>query len=48
VIAVFDKSDLLDAISDRGRITLTVVGKLKMGRSWFGKATVYITEYTGL
>lgn len=48
VIAVFDKSDLLDAISDRGAITLTVVGKLKMGRSWFGKATVYITEYTGL
>lgn len=47
VIALFDKNDLLDAISDRGEVTLTVVGKLNTGRSWYGKATVYITEYTG-
>jgi len=47
VIAQFEKNDLLDAIDDRGQVPLTVVGKLKTGRSWYGKATVYITEYTG-
>jgi len=47
VIALFDKNDLLEAVSDRGEVTLTVVGKLIMGRSWYGKATVYITGYTG-
>ena len=47
VIALFDKDDLLEAVSDRGQVTLTVVGKLKTGRSWYGTATVYITGYTG-
>ncbi|MBN2317135.1 MAG: DUF11 domain-containing protein [Sedimentisphaerales bacterium] len=47
VIALFDKNDLVEAISDRGEITLTVVGKLVSDRSWYGTATVYITGYTG-
>jgi len=47
VIALFDKNDLVEAISNRGEITLTVVGKLISGRSWYGTATVYITGYTG-
>jgi len=47
VIALFDKNDLVEAISDRGEIPLTVVGKLVSGRSWYGTATVYITGYTG-
>lgn len=47
VIALFDKNELVNAISDRGEITLTVVGKLVSGRSWYGSATVYITGYTG-
>lgn len=56
VIALFDKTELLNAvseaalskgISDRGPFTLTVVGKLKKGRSWYGRDIVYITGYTG-
>ena len=47
VIALFDKNDLLKAVSDSGEVPLTVVGKLKTGRSWYGKATVYITRFTG-
>jgi fimbrial isopeptide formation D2 family protein/uncharacterized repeat protein (TIGR01451 family) len=47
VIALFDKADLLNAVSDSGEVTLTVVGKLTMGRSWYGRATVYITGFTG-
>jgi uncharacterized repeat protein (TIGR01451 family) len=56
VIAVFDKMDLLNAvsesalaknISDRGPLKIRVVGKLKKGQSWYGEDTVYITGYTG-
>lgn len=47
VIALFDKTDLLEAVSDRGEVRLTVVGKLKVGRSWYGEDTVYITGFTG-
>ena len=47
VIALFDKADLLNAVSASGEVTLTVVGKLTMGRSWYGRATVYITGFTG-
>ena len=47
VIALFDKTELLNAIADRGRFPLMVVGKLKKGQSWYGQDTVYITGYTG-
>ena len=47
VIALFDKADLLGAISDRGEVRLRVVGKLKTGRSWYGEDTIYITGFTG-
>ena len=47
VIALFDKTELLNAIADRGQFKLTVVGKLKKGQSWYGEDTVYITGYTG-
>jgi uncharacterized repeat protein (TIGR01451 family) len=47
VIALFDKKEVLNAITARGQCTLTVVGKFKKGQSWYGKDTVYLTEYTG-
>ena len=47
VIALFDKADLVNAVSETGQVTLSVVGKLKTGRSWYGQATVYISGYTG-
>ncbi|UCC97319.1 MAG: DUF11 domain-containing protein [Phycisphaerales bacterium] len=47
VIALFDKAELMSAISDYGQVTLKVVGKLKAGRSFSGEATVYITKHTG-
>ena len=56
IIALFDKAELLKTLSEAirstgipnpGRLTLTVIGKLKKGQSWFGRDTVYITRYTG-
>ena len=47
VIALFDKNDLLNAVSHTGEVPLAVVGKLKSGRSWYGRATVYITAFAG-
>jgi uncharacterized repeat protein (TIGR01451 family) len=47
VIALFDRMELLNAIGERGQFTLTVVGKLKKGKSWYGRDTVYITGFAG-
>ncbi len=47
VIALFDKTELLNAIPGYGQMTWKVVGRLKAGRSFFGEATVYITKHTG-
>jgi len=47
VIALFDKTELLNAIPGYGQMTWKVVGKLKAGRSFFGEATVLITKHTG-
>jgi len=47
VIALFDKATLVNAMPDRGEVTLTVVGKLTKGRSWYGRDTVYITGSVG-
>jgi uncharacterized repeat protein (TIGR01451 family) len=47
VIALFDKTELTNAIPGYGQTKLKVVGKLKAGRSFFGEATVYITKHTG-
>ncbi len=47
VIALFDKTELLNAIPGYGRMTWKVVGRLKTGRSFFGEATVLITKHTG-
>ncbi len=44
VVAVFDKAELVDAISENGNIKLKVVGKLKEGRSFYGEATVRINR----
>jgi len=43
VVAVFDKAELVAAISENGRVKVKVVGKLKAGRSFYGEATVNIT-----
>jgi uncharacterized repeat protein (TIGR01451 family)/fimbrial isopeptide formation D2 family protein len=47
IIALFDKTELVNAIDGYGHFTLTVVGKLKKGQSWYGQDTVCITGYTG-
>ena len=47
VIALFDKTELLNAIDGYGHFRLTVIGKLKKGQSWYGQDTVCITGYTG-
>ncbi len=47
VIALFDKTELLNAIPGYGPMTWKVVGKLKAGRSFFGEAKVLITKHTG-
>jgi uncharacterized repeat protein (TIGR01451 family) len=47
VICVFDKNELLSGISNPGPVEVTVVGRLTTGRSWCGRATIYVTEFTG-
>jgi len=42
VVAIFDKLELMDALSDNGRVELQVVGKLKYGQELFGKDNVWI------
>lgn len=43
VVGVFDKAEMMNAISENGRVKLKMVGKLKDGRSFYGEATVNIT-----
>lgn len=48
VIALFDKSKLLDAMPDYyGQVTLRMVGTLTSGEPYEFEATVWITRYTG-
>ncbi len=47
VIAIFDKAEIVDAITDYGQMTFKVVGKLKSGKSYAGEAIVYMTRFTG-
>lgn len=47
VIALFDKTELLNAVPGYGQVTLKMVGLLTSNRSYLGEATVYITKYTG-
>ncbi len=42
IIAYFDKRDLMDVISDNGRMELKLVGRLKTGRYFYGTDTVRI------
>jgi hypothetical protein len=42
VIAFFDKSELMGAIPDNGRVELEVVGKLTSGRYFRGTDTIKI------
>ncbi len=44
ITAVFDKAALLDAISGYGQFNLEVIGKLISGQSFYGQATITITE----
>jgi len=44
IIALFDKAEVLETISDNGRVALTVVGKLKSGQYVYGKDTVKIIK----
>ena len=42
IIAYFDKSDLMDAVSNNGRAELKIVGQLKTGQYFYGTDTVRI------
>jgi len=42
IIAYFDKRDLMDVISNNGRVELKLVGRLKTGRYFYGTDTVRI------
>ena len=42
VFAFFDKSKLMDAAGDNGKIELQVVGQLKSGQCFYGTDTVWI------
>jgi len=44
VIAIFDKAEILDAVGAYGNVELQVKGKLNSGRSFLGKANVYISR----
>jgi len=46
ILAVFDKSELMDAVGDGGRVELQVVGALKTGQHFNGKDTVWIIAKT--
>ena len=47
VIALFDKSKLLDAVPDYGQVTLTMVGTFTSGEHYLCVATVWITKFIG-
>ncbi len=42
IAAFFDKTDLIDAVGDNGKVELQVTGKLKSGRVFFGNSTISI------
>ena len=42
IFAFFDKAELMDAVSDNGRVELQVVGNLKTGQYFCGTDTVRI------
>ena len=42
IIAYFDKPDLMDVISNNGRVELKLVGRLKTGRYFYGTDTIRI------
>jgi len=44
VFALFDKSELIDAVPNNGRVELTVVGSLESGRYIYGTDTVRIVQ----
>jgi fimbrial isopeptide formation D2 family protein/uncharacterized repeat protein (TIGR01451 family) len=47
IVAVFNKSDILQAVSGYGKFNMMVVGSLKSGRSFFGKQDLWISRFTG-
>jgi parallel beta-helix repeat protein len=42
VLGFFDKAELMDAVSDNGKVELKVAGKLTTGQGFFGKDIVWI------
>lgn len=45
VIAVFDKSQVMDAIPGYGEFDIEIVGKFKSGQSFYGEAKITITRF---
>jgi len=44
VLAFFDKIQLMNAVSDNGRVELEVVGKMKTGQKYVGQSTIWIID----
>jgi len=47
VVAVFDKSAVMNAIEGYGPVTLKVIGTLKSGCNFYGEGTITITRFAG-
>lgn len=47
VVALFDKSELLDAVKGYGEVPLRMVGMLASGRSYSAEGMIRITRYSG-
>jgi len=47
VIAVFDKTEVMNAIPDYGEVGVEVVGKFTSGHTFYGKTTITITRFAG-
>jgi hypothetical protein len=45
IFAFFDKTSLMDAVGENGRVELQVVGRLKAGRYFYGTDTVEIIDH---
>ena len=44
VLAFFDRSKLLNAVNDNGRIELRAIGKLKTGQYFYGDNNIWILK----
>jgi uncharacterized repeat protein (TIGR01451 family) len=47
ITVLFNRAKLMDALYGYGEFKLSVMGKLKSGRTYFGDATIHLTRFAG-